>query len=111
MARITHGIRCWRMLQEVDGCSGLLVDRERVNRARRLIFEAEEPVSLNGTNQHTGGFDNIKPSTQGGTSAEYLRRRLRRDAPTRRDAPSPALVRMASGMRPDRVATDTRISG
>jgi hypothetical protein len=39
-----------------------------------------EPQPEKGTNQHTGGCDNITP-TDRGTSAEYLLRRLQRDRP------------------------------
>jgi len=41
---------------------------------------AAEPLHRNGTNQHSTGVDNIKP-TQGGTSASYLAARLKRDFP------------------------------
>lgn len=51
------------------------------------------PLAPNGTNQHAtdGGLDNIKPSgsppsAQGGTGADYLAARLRRDHPEIADA-------------------------
>lgn len=40
----------------------------------------QEPLPKHGTNQHTGGGDNIT-STERGTSQTYLARRIKRDAP------------------------------
>jgi|694.fasta_scaffold55716_3 hypothetical protein len=57
-----------------------LVSRADVDRARRLIFEAEEPVAGHGEiGNGRSRVDNIRSDY--GTSAEYLRRRLKRDAP------------------------------
>jgi hypothetical protein len=57
-----------------------LVSRADVDRARRLIFEAEPEMARHGEigGGHARG-DNI--TSDRGTSAEYLRRRLKRDAP------------------------------
>jgi hypothetical protein len=39
------------------------------------------PAPATGLNQHSAGFDDVKPNLGGGNSAEYLVRRLKRDAP------------------------------
>jgi hypothetical protein len=46
----------------------------------QAIDRALTPTLENGTNQHSEGFDSVKPSpTQGGNSAIYRRKRLKRE--------------------------------
>ena len=49
-------------------------------RVAKLIMLAEPELDAHGTNQHTAGHDRIMSSEQG-TSASYLRTRLKRDYP------------------------------
>lgn len=120
MAGITHRIRCWRLHREVGERSGLLdsaaelVSRDDVERARRLVFEAEDTIpSKPGPNG-----DNVT-ITERGTSAEYLRRRLKRDRPDLRatvrrasDTSRRPQVRLSSGPHPECLGMPSRrISG
>ncbi len=48
-----------------------------------MIKTRAPAVSKNGTNQHSKGFDNVRP-TEYGNSADYTARRLKRDKPGKR---------------------------
>jgi hypothetical protein len=43
----------------------------------KLVVDDVQPLAKHGTNQHSGGVDNVNSKTQRGTGAEYLLRKIR----------------------------------
>lgn len=74
----------WLKINEPDAAVGIDDVSKKVAEAReKPIAKVGKPVGAKGGNQHTANVDNINKSEQvkGGTSAEYLLRRLARDCP------------------------------
>jgi hypothetical protein len=96
----------------VDVANAIVAEKD-MSRLLKDVIDSVPTLNPNGTNQHTDierGFDIIKPSSKGGTSAEYLAARIKRDAPeiaARIDSfPSIRAAAKAAGIIKDRAPLD-----
>jgi len=76
-----------------------------------MVVDDVQPLAKHGTNQHSGGVDNVNNKTQGGTGAEYLLRRNKNapGEPFRRTVTGSNLLPQTLGKHDPNVADNSSI--